>query len=78
MQPTISLSQLKPGQRATVEAFQKRDAQALRLQELGLLPGTPVEMVRYAPLGDPLEIRLRGFCLSLRKKEASGVSVRVA
>ena len=41
--------------------------------EMGLLPGTSVEMVRRAPLGDPLKIRLRGYLLSLRQVEAAGV-----
>ena len=44
--------------------------------EMGLLPGTRIEMVRRAPFGDPLEIRLRGYLLSLRRSEASGVALR--
>jgi ferrous iron transport protein A len=47
-----------------------------RLLELGLTPGTPVQIVRYAPLGDPVEIRLRGSNLSLRRHEAEQVIVR--
>ncbi len=47
-----------------------------RLLELGLTPGTPVQLVRYAPLGDPVEIRLRGSNLSLRRHEAEQVIVR--
>ena len=43
--------------------------------EMGLLPGTPVELVRRAPLGDPLKIRLRGYLLSLRQSEAEDVSL---
>jgi len=46
-----------------------------RLMELGLLPGTRVEIVRVAPLGDPLEIRARGCCLSIRKNEARFIDV---
>ncbi len=42
---------------------------------MGLLPGTELRVVRRAPLGDPIEIRLRGYSLSLRKSEASGVTV---
>jgi len=41
-----------------------------RLLEMGLLVGTPVELVRFAPLGDPLEIKVRGYHLTLRKHEA--------
>ncbi len=42
-----------------------------RLLAMGLTPGTEFAVVRYAPLGDPVEIRVRGFALSLRKSEAS-------
>ncbi|MED5369449.1 MAG: FeoA domain-containing protein [Myxococcota bacterium] len=46
-----------------------------RLLELGLLPGTPVSVVRVAPLGDPLELSLRGSRLSIRRFEASQIRV---
>jgi ferrous iron transport protein A len=44
--------------------------------EMGLLVGTPVELVRFAPLGDPVEIRVRGYNLTLRKHEADQIFVR--
>jgi Fe2+ transport system protein FeoA len=44
--------------------------------EMGLLPGTSVELVRFAPLGDPVEIKLRNYHLSLRKLEAEKIFVR--
>lgn len=47
-----------------------------RLLEMGLVPGTPVEVVRLAPLGDPMDLRVRGFHLSVRKHEAAGLTVR--
>lgn len=47
-----------------------------RILEMGLLVGTPLEMVRYAPLGDPVEIRVRDYHLSLRRHEADRVMVR--
>jgi Fe2+ transport system protein FeoA len=46
-----------------------------RLMELGLLPGTTVEVVRVAPLGDPLELRVRGCLLSIRREEARAIDV---
>lgn len=46
-----------------------------RLLEMGLLPGTRVEIVRLAPLGDPMDLRVRGFHLSVRKHEAASVLV---
>jgi ferrous iron transport protein A len=70
------LSDLAPGERATVTGFEG-DVPA-RVFEMGLLPGTVVEVVRTAPLGDPLELRVRGFYLSLRRDEAAGVVVEQA
>ncbi|MGF1447942.1 MAG: ferrous iron transport protein A [Opitutales bacterium] len=75
---TVPLSKLRPGQQGVVETLDTNGPASLRLRELGLLPGTPVQLLRFAPLGDPLEIRLRGFCLSLRKKEAAGIFLRVS
>ena len=49
-----------------------------RLLEMGLLVGTPVQLVRFAPLGDPVEIKIRGYNLSLRKHEAEQIFVRPA
>jgi Fe2+ transport system protein FeoA len=40
------------------------------------LPGTRVEVLRVAPLGDPIEVRVRGFALSIRRQEARGIEVR--
>jgi ferrous iron transport protein A len=47
-----------------------------RLMEMGLLVGTPVELVRFAPMGDPVEIKVRGYHLTLRRSDASLVFVR--
>jgi ferrous iron transport protein A len=47
----------------------------LRLREMGMLPGTRVKLVRKAPLGDPIEIEVRGYHLTLRLQEAEGVVV---
>ena len=48
-----------------------------RLLEMGLLVGTSVELVRFAPLGDPVEIKVRGYNLTLRKQEAEQILVRI-
>lgn len=48
---------------------------ARRLMELGLLPGTRIRVVRRAPMGDPIELRVRGFSLSIRKADAAAVVV---
>lgn len=47
-----------------------------RLLEMGLLVGTPIQLVRFAPLGDPVEIKVRGYNLTLRKHEAELILVR--
>lgn len=49
----------------------------LRLLEMGLLPGTEVRVVRRAPMGDPIEIRLRGYSLSIRGTEATAIDVEL-
>jgi len=46
-----------------------------RLMEMGLTRGATFEVIRYAPMGDPIEIRVRGYHLSLRKSEAAGIAV---
>lgn len=70
------LTQLPPGAKAVVTAIQIPPAHRARLLEMGLLVGTTVEVVRFAPLGDPVEIRVRGYNLSLRRHEADQVLVR--
>ncbi|MCA9611324.1 MAG: ferrous iron transport protein A [Sandaracinus sp.] len=72
----IRLGELSVGSRAVVEGVQCDRAVRRRLLELGLLPGTEVEVVRRAPLGDPIELSLRGYRLSIRSDEARGVVVR--
>ncbi len=49
-----------------------------RLLEMGLLPGTPVRVVRVAPLGDPIELRLRDYSLSVRRADAAQIEVRLS
>ena len=70
-----SLDQLKLGQRGTVTAREGSDAIVQRLLEMGLLEGEEVEVIGFAPLGDPMEIRLRDYRLSLRRSEAARVQV---
>jgi ferrous iron transport protein A len=72
-----SLDQLRPGQRACVQAIAGSDALVQRLLEMGLLEGEEIELLGFAPLGDPLEIRLRDYRLSLRRSEAAGVTVKL-
>ena len=74
--PRLTLGELAVGDRARVVALGKVDrAYRERLLAFGLTPGTLVSVERVAPLGDPLELRVRGFALSLRRGEASAVTV---
>jgi ferrous iron transport protein A len=70
-----SLDQLRTGQRAIIVALDGTDALVQRLLEMGLLEGESVEVIGFAPLGDPMEILLRDYRLSLRRSEAARVRV---
>ena len=69
------LSGFAVGERGRVAGFNLPAEQRQRLLEMGLTVGAEFEVVRFAPLGDPLEVKVRGYHLSLRKKDASGVQV---
>jgi Fe2+ transport system protein FeoA len=71
-----TLDQLPVGQPCRVTAIQGDDALVQRLLEMGLLEGEEIEVTNVAPLGDPLEIRLRDYRLSLRRREAARVLVQ--
>jgi ferrous iron transport protein A len=71
----VSLDQMRVGQRARIDAIRGDDALVQRLLEMGLLEGEEVEVVGFAPLGDPLEIRLGDYRLSLRRSEAARITV---
>lgn len=70
-----SLADLKAGDRARVIAGADADSAHLRLLELGLVPGEVFTVLKEAPLGDPIEIRLMNYELCLRKREASAIRV---
>jgi Fe2+ transport system protein FeoA len=76
MTPSVALTTLTPGSRAVVTEIRIPVEHRARLLEMGLLVGTAVELVRFAPLGDPIEIKVRGYNLSLRRHEAEQVLVR--
>ena len=70
-----TLAQLSPGDRGKVAKVGGDSEAARRLMEMGLMRGTAVEVVRRAPLGDPLEVKVRGFMLTLRRSEAEHIEV---
>ena len=71
----VPLSTLKIGATAVVRELPKTGVAFLRLREMGLIAGTPLTLIRAAPLGDPLEIKVRGYHLTLRKTEADHILV---
>lgn len=72
---SLNLAQLAAGESAVIREMPVSGPAFLRLREMGMLPGTRVKLVRKAPLGDPLEIAVRGYNLSLRGTEASAITV---
>ncbi|WP_425615190.1 ferrous iron transport protein A [Anatilimnocola sp. NA78] len=70
-----TLADLKVGESGSVAAIDGIDEISIRLMEMGLVPGTGFTILGTAPLGDPLEIDVRGYRLSLRKTEASRVQI---
>lgn len=71
----MTLDQIEPGGRGTVATVKGEDALATRILEMGVTPGCAFKVVGRAPLGDPIEIEIRGYRLSLRKSEAALVTV---
>jgi len=70
-----TLSSLPLGQKGRVVGFALPPEQRQRLLEMGLTVGASFEVVRFAPMGDPIDIKVRGYHLSLRKNEAAGILV---
>lgn len=73
--PTATLATTRIGRGGRVHDVHGEDAISLRLLEMGLTPGVPVRVVAQAPLGDPLEVEVRGYRLSIRRAEAARVAV---
>ena len=74
----VSLDALEAGRQARVTAVRGTGAVARRLMEMGVVPGAPVRVIKAAPLGDPLEVRVRNYHLALRRSEAQTVSVMIS
>lgn len=71
----MNLSQLKPGEKATIVEFTDLEM-SVKLMEMGCLPGEEVEVERFAPLGCPMSIRVAGYQLCLRKNEAAIIIIQ--
>lgn len=74
----LTLDSVPQGMRARVLNVIGNSVGAIRLMEMGLVPGAPVSVIRSAPLGDPLQVRIRDYHLALRRGEARMISVIVS
>ncbi|MFZ9825267.1 MAG: FeoA family protein [Gemmataceae bacterium] len=73
-----SLDQIPVGTRGVILSITGEDVIAQRLMEMGVIDGEPFHLLRTAPLGDPLDVEIHGYRLSLRKTEASRVQVQIS
>lgn len=73
----VNLKDLKQGQRARVDKITAHGDTNKRLVEMGVTPGAVIEVERLAPLGDPVEVKVREYHLALRKSEAEGIDVEI-
>ena len=71
----VTLKELSPGQQGKVERVSGRGEVYKRLLDMGVTPGSVIEMRRVAPLGDPIGVKVKGYYLSLRKEEAEKIAV---
>jgi len=70
-----TLADLKPGQQGRIRAVDGHNGVTQRLAELGFTPGQTVRVIRRAPLGDPVQIRIRGFDVAVRRAEARRIAL---
>lgn len=73
----MTLKDLKPGQQGKVSSIGSTGPMKRRIMDMGITPGVDVKVVKVAPLGDPIEINIRGYELSLRKDEAQQIEVQL-
>lgn len=74
-QQAKSLAELPPGDQATILNIDGDDAVTARILEMGVSPGCPVKVIGKAPLGDPIEIEIRNYRLSIRIEEARRIQI---
>jgi ferrous iron transport protein A len=71
----MTLRDLNPGESGTVVSIGQKGPLKRRLMDMGITPGIGIKVVKVAPLGDPVEVNIRGYELSLRKDEAQQIIV---
>lgn len=74
----MTLDELKPGKKGRITAVGGEGELRLRLLDMGLIPRTEVTLMKVAPMGDPIEIRVRGYELTLRVSDAKNIEVAEA
>lgn len=74
---TMNLSNIPAGVQAKVTAVNGERFTTRRLMEMGVVPGVSVRLVKSAPFGDPIEVRLLGYSLAIRKNEAEAIEVEL-
>lgn len=75
MSTNSTLSNLPVGSEARVVSVNATNGVARRIMEMGLIPGVTVSVIKAAPFGDPIEVRVRGYSLAMRKMEADAIEV---
>ncbi|HEY8419587.1 MAG TPA: ferrous iron transport protein A [Clostridia bacterium] len=73
----MTLEQLKAGQSCKVKQITAQGMLKRKLLEMGITPGTEIVLRKIAPLGDPIQINLRGYDLSIRKADAKNIAVEI-
>lgn len=71
------LNELKTGDTGIIMSFKGKGSLRKHMMEMGLVKGSDIEVKRVAPLGDPIEIKIKGYSLSLRKEEAKNIEIEI-
>lgn len=72
----MNLADLNPGEEGIVVSIGEKGPSRRRIMDMGVTPGVSVKVVKVAPLGDPIEVNIRGYELSLRKEEAGRIEIK--
>lgn len=73
----MTLKELKPGQKGRVTSIGATGPMKRRIMDMGVTPGVEIKVIKMAPLGDPIEVNIRGYELSLRKEEAAQIQLEM-
>lgn len=73
----MKLKELNPGQSARIVSIGQKGLLRKRLMDMGVTSGVRIKVIKVAPLGDPIEINIRGYKLSLRNNEAENINVEI-